>query len=104
MLMGGPYKRIASFSDVIRDLDSKTSYPKPTSGAASLASNNINSHRVTSIVALNASDIVGITNLPAQIKGVLRTTVAGSYCTQEYLTDAKIYIRMYNGSAWSSWT
>lgn len=86
------------------DLDSKTSYPKPTSGAASLSSNNINSHRVTSMVALNASDIASITNLPAQIKGVLRTTVAGAYCTQEYLTDAKLYIRMYNGSAWSSWT
>lgn len=85
------------------DLSEKTSYPKPTAGAASLASTNINSHRVTSIVALSASDITGVSNLPAQIKGVLRTTVAGTYCTQEYLADTKLYVRMYNGSAWSSW-
>lgn len=83
--------------------DDKTCYPKPTSGAASLASTNINSHRIISIIALNAADTASVSNLPVQARGILRTTVAGAYCTQEYFTDAKLYCRMYNGDTWSSW-
>lgn len=85
------------------DISNKTSYPKPTAGAANLGNVNINSHRITSIIALNATDIQGVTNLPEMARGILRTTVAGSYCVQEYFTDIKLYTRVYNGNAWSIW-
>ena len=85
----------------ISDLDAKTSYPKPTIGASTLSNTALNSHRVTSIVAL--SDISQVTYLPVQTIGILRTTSVGSYCTQEYFTLDKMYSRFYNGAAWTNW-
>lgn len=79
-------------------------YPKPTVGYGSLTNPNINSHRADSIVGLSTNDLPFVTNLPTSADiGILRTTVSGAYCLQEYSSWSATHCRLYNGSAWSAW-
>ena len=83
----------------------KYAYPIGEASADNLPSTNLNSCRVNITCAFNSASLSSYTNLPASVIGIFRSTVCGSYCLQEYFTNAsEYYHRIYTSEGWKAWT
>jgi len=63
----------------------------------------LNLHFRTSIIALNHAESQLVLNLPTKFSGILRTTEAGGYVCQEYITGSGHYCRFMGSSGWNNW-